>query len=264
MEKKYGHNLYKDRHQKTVYAANTILSKVVDALPEIRSAVDIGCGVGTWLSVLKEKGVKEIQGIDGPWVEKNLLKIPEQNFQQVDFEEGIILDKRYDLAISLEVAEHLRPEAAKTFVETLVNASDFILFSAAIPFQGGVNHINEQWPNYWVALFNERCYAVSDFIRREIWDEKKISFWYRQNVLMFVKKERMKDLKNPRKDIYNQQLPIDLVHPETYLLRINSMTSRINSMTSRINSMTSIKGSWKSFRRAIKKRVKKELSKTSK
>src|SRR3972149_650112 len=101
----YGHNFYKDRHQKTVYSARTVLSIIIDALPELRSAIDFGCGVGTWLSVLKEKGVREIQGIDGPWVEQDLLEIPRQDFRQVNFEERVDLAKKYDLAITLEVAE---------------------------------------------------------------------------------------------------------------------------------------------------------------
>ncbi|MBC8392044.1 MAG: methyltransferase domain-containing protein [Deltaproteobacteria bacterium] len=242
MKKNYRYDFYTNRHQKTVYSANNILSIVVNTLPKVDSAVDFGCGVGTWLSILKEKGVKEILGIDGPWVEKSLLEIPQQSFHRVDLEDEIKLNRRYDLAISLEVAEHLRPEAAKTFVESLVNSSDFILFSAAIPFQGGSNHINEQWPNYWVTLFNERGYAVLDFIRREIWDEEKIPTWYRQNTLMFVKQERVKELKIPSFDIYGQYSPIALVHPNAYL--------------SMIKQMSSVKESWKLFRRAVKKWVK--------
>jgi len=245
MKKYYGHTFYKDRHQKTVYSANTILSIVVDALPKLHSAVDFGCGVGTFLSVLKEKGAEEIQGIDGPWVNRDLLEIPQQNFRQVNLEDKIELHRRYDLAISLEVAEHLRPEAAETFVESLVNASDFILFSAAIPFQGGKDHNNEQWPDYWEALFNERGYDILDIVRRKIWDEKEIPTWYRQNTLMFVKQERVNDLRMPGPDNNGHHSPVALVHPETY------------------DQLFSVRGSLKLFRRAIKKWFKKKFSKTS-
>ena len=245
MKKYYGHTFYKDRHQKTVYSANTILSIVFDALPKVHSAVDFGCGVGTFLSVLKEKGAEEIQGIDGPWVNKDLLEIPQQNFRQVNLEDKIELDRRYDLAISLEVAEHLRPEVAETFVESLVNASDFILFSAAIPFQGGKDHNNEQWPDYWEALFNERGYDVLDIVRREIWDDKEIPTWYRQNILLFVKQERVKDLRMPGSANNGHHSPVALVHPETY------------------NQLFSVRGSLKLFRRAIKKWFKKKFGKTS-
>ncbi len=245
MKEKYGYNFYKKRHQKTVYSANIILSIVLDALPKVHSAVDFGCGVGTWLSVLREKGAKDIQGIDGPWVKRSLLEIPQKNFYEFDLEDKIKLDRRYDLAISLEVAEHLRPEVANTFVESLVNASDFILFSAAIPFQGGNNHINEQWPDYWVYLFNEKGYAILDFIRKEIWDNNKIPTWYRQNTLLFVKQARLKELKLPSIEIYSQNLMISVVHTDSYL--------------SKACQMSSVKGSLKLFRRAIKKWCKQKL-----
>jgi len=245
MDKKYEYIFYEDRHQKTLYSANKILTIVINSLPKVDSAVDFGCGVGTWLSVLKEKGVKEIQGMDGPWVAKHLLEISKKNFREIDFEKPVKLNKRYDLAISLEVAEHLKPEFAETFVETLVNTSDFILFSAAIPYQGGYNHFNEQWPNYWVALFNEKGYVALDFIRREIWEEKEIPIWYRQNMLVFVLKKRIKEINSPQMDnICN--LPLALVHPEMYLLKINQMNSVIQS--------------WGLFQCAIKKWFKKKLN----
>jgi cyclopropane fatty-acyl-phospholipid synthase-like methyltransferase len=240
--KSYGRDFYRDRHQKTAYSANTVLSKVLNALPEVHSVVDVGCGVGTWLSVLKNNGVREIQGIDGPWVEKDLLKIPEQAFRQADLRKAIKSDRKYDLAISLEVAEHLPPEAAKTFVESLVNLSDFVLFSAAIPFQGGTNHINEQWPDYWAALFNENGYAVLDFIRREIWTDSSIPIWYRQNTLLFIKRERMKDLRIPNVDTVRQFSSLSVVHPDMYLAKVRPMTSL----------MGSCQLFWRSLRKSIK------------
>lgn len=216
----------------------------MDALPEIRSAVDFGCGVGTWLAVLQEKGVKEIQGIDGPWLKQELLEIPKRNFRQADFEDGVELDRRYDLAISLEVVEHLEPEAAETFVASLVRASDFILFSAAIPFQGGKKHVNEQWPDYWVALFARKGYVVSDFIRNQIWNDQRIPTWYRQNALMFVKSEAMTKLEVP--DLDGPKWPIAVVHPERYL--------------SKVEQIASVKGSFKLFRCAVQGWIKARIA----
>ena len=246
MKNYYGHNFYKDRHHKTVYSAEKVLSLVLDALPEVHSAIDFGCGVGTWLSVLKKKDVSEIQGLDGSWVEQDLLEIPRQDFRQVNFEEIISCDKKYDLAISLEVAEHLSEKTAIRFIESLVTSSDFILFSAAIPFQGGTGHINEQWPDYWAGMFNERGYVALDFVRRNIWNDKQIPTWYRQNILVFVKKEQMQRVKTPGLDNCDNNLPISLVHPDTYF--------------SKVNQMSSVKGSWKLFRRAVKNWVKKKVS----
>jgi len=217
MKKIYGHDFYMDRHQKTVYSARTVLSLVLDALPPVHSAIDFGCGVGTWLSVLKEKGVNDIRGLDGPWVEQNLLEIPIENFQQVDFKETIGLKKKYDLAITLEVAEHLPHESASSFVESLINASDFILFSAAIPYQDGRGHLNEQWPDYWADIFNARGYIALDFVRKEIWNDKKIPAWYRQNILIFVKEDQIQNIRDIGLVEFLNPLPISLVHPDLYL-----------------------------------------------
>lgn len=240
-----------DRHKKTVYSARKVLSIVLESLSEleINSAVDFGCGVGTWLSVLKKWGIRDVLGLDGPWVDQDLLEISRQEFRQVTLEERINLDKKYDLAISLEVAEHISEKNAIFFVESLVSASDFILFSAAIPFQGGKNHINEQWPDYWSNLFADKGYIVLDFIRRAIWNDKQIPVWYRQNILFFVKREQMQTVKIPKLDEYSDHLPLSVVHPEIYL--------------SKINLITSVKGSWKLFRRAIKNWIKKKISNNS-
>ncbi len=165
MNKRYGYDFYKDRHKKTVYAASVILSIIVEVLPKLNSAIDFGCGVGTWLLVLKEKGCQEILGLDGHWVNQDLLVIPKETFRQVDFEKRIKIDKRYDLAICLEVAEHVSKENTNNFIDALTQASDYILFSAAIPFQGGKGHINEQWPNFWTHIFNNKGYVALDIIR---------------------------------------------------------------------------------------------------
>jgi len=237
MEKDYGYSFYKDRHENTVHSARTVLSIVSDALPKLESAIDLGCGVGTWLSVLKEIGVGEIQGIDGPWVKQDLLKISREDFRRVSFEEEVSLERTYDLAISLEVAEHLSGESASRFVKSLVSASDFVLFSGAIPFQGGKGHINEQWPDYWVDLFNTFGYVPLDFIRRIIWDDPQIPPWYRQNILLFVKNEKKEYLKIPELGLFDNRFPISVVHPEMYRLKVGKMQT--------------VTGCWKLFLQAV-------------
>jgi len=246
MKTKYGHSFYKNRHENTLYSARTVLSIIIDALPEVNSAIDFGCGVGTWLSILKENGVGEIQGLDGPWVDQNLLEIPEQDFHRVNFEKRIDLDKKYDLAMSLEVAEHLSHETTSCFVDSLVNASNFILFSAAIPLQGGRGHINEQWPDYWADLFNARGFVCLDFVRRAIWNDDQILPWYRQNILVFVKKEQMQKVKIPGLDLCNNHSPISLVHPAIYVKNVSQTLS--------------VRWILGSFRRAVKIWVKNKMS----
>lgn len=216
MTKEYNDQFYRVRNNLTEYAAEAILGLVRDVIPPIYSAVDLGCGVGTWLSVLKNHGANKIVGFDGPWVNKELLEIPKENFIEQDLRLPIKLTENYDLAISLEVAEHLPANNAKKIIASLAELSDFVLFSAAIPGQGGVGHLNEQWPNYWISLFDENGYECIDFIRKQIWQDQNIPYWYRQNIFLFVKQERLPDLKITA-PLQNH------VPPELYLLSFNKL-----------------------------------------
>lgn len=211
----YNDNFYVDLHNRTLYPARVILDKLLNVIPDVRSAVDVGCAVGSWLSVLRDRGVEDIQGIDGDWVNKDFLEIPAECFKSLDLTKPFQLNKKYDLAMSLEVAEHLPETSAKGFVGSLTSLSDFVLFSAAIPYQGGTNHVNEQWLEYWNGLFREQGYQGVDIIRRLIWDDVRIPFWYKQNLVIFVRKEHLDTLKiNMELGLYR---PISLVHPEQYI-----------------------------------------------
>lgn len=174
-----------------------------------KSVVDIGCGLGNFLHVFKQNGVEEILGVNGSWVEKELLfkYINPDEFLEWDLEKDIKLDKKYDLAVNLEVAEHLDEKAADTIVKTLVNAGEVILFSAAIPFQGGQKHINEQPLSYWEEKFSKHGYVVHDIIRSTIWDHDEIPFWYRQNMVFVAPK----DYSFKNSPTYNSIK--DIVHP---------------------------------------------------
>ncbi len=242
--KRYDAGFYSRRHQKTLFAADAILSLVLELLPVVRSAVDVGCGVGTWLTVLREKGVGEIRGIDGRWVDRAFLEIPDECFVEADLKAPLLLDKHYDLAISLEVAEHLPPETASTFVASLTGLADFVLFSAAIPGQAGDNHVNEQWPDYWAELFDAHGFAVVDQIRKQIWDLKRIPVWYRQNALLFVKKERLGELRGPVAAA--SVATLTRVHPQSYLALVRQQES--------------VRDSWTIFRRAVRAAVKRKIS----
>jgi len=198
--------------------ANLILSEILKILPKINSAVDFGCGLGAWLAALKNSGITEIKGYDGNWIDTEKLEIPKECFAAVDLEKKIVTEKRYDLAISIEVAEHLPEKSAKIFVETLASASDIILFSAAIPYQGGENHLNEQWQDYWYSLFEEVGYLGID-IRSLIWNDNRIGYIQRQNIMLYVKKDKVDKISLNDKDNETAGKYINFVHPEMFLRR---------------------------------------------
>src|SRR4029077_8076010 len=108
--------------------------------------------------------------------------------QSWNLAERIEVPRRFDLAISVEVAEHLPFFRAETFVADLVRLSDLILFSAALPFQGGTDHINEQWLEFWAILFRQHGYVSCDFLRQRIWANPEVEFWYAQNIVVFCRR----------------------------------------------------------------------------
>lgn len=150
---------------------------------------DVGCGSGNWLYVFKKYGFK-VTGIDrNPYMDRGMLEKDE--FVQYDFESGKNkkppLEDRFGLVICLEVLEHLPEKYADNMIDLLVNCSDYVLFSAAVPLQGGTGHVNEQWQSYWVKKFEKKGYILCDCIRPLIWDDDEITFFYRQNIMLFAK-----------------------------------------------------------------------------
>jgi hypothetical protein len=152
-----------------------------------RSVVDVGCGDGSWLSIFRECGIADTLGFDGDYVDRKSLRIPPDAFVAHDLTQPLVLGRRFDMAMSLEVAEHLPASAASTFVKTLTSLSDRIIFSAAVPGQGGLHHVNEQWPDYWAALFAEVGFIAVDSLRPKIWNSTQVQWWYAQNTIVYEK-----------------------------------------------------------------------------
>jgi hypothetical protein len=121
--------------------------------------------------------------VDGAHV-AHAAKVP---FVAHDLEQPLPDLGRHSLAVCLEVAEHLSPGRAQSFIADLCRLSDVVLFSAAIPGQGGTGHVNEQPPQYWAGLFEQQGYAVSGYLRWLIWDDDRVENWYRQNLLIAAK-----------------------------------------------------------------------------
>lgn len=182
------------------------------------SVVDVGCGVGGWLSVFQRNGIEDVYGLDGDWVQTEQLRIDPEKFHRIQLESPFRLDRRFDMAISLEVAEHLSEGSALGFVESLTRLAPLVVFSAALPMQGGTNHRNEQWPDFWARLFDRTGYQVFDVIRPRIWSLADVCYWYRQNMLIFVDRQdssRMNAL--ARIAAESPETPLNLVHPELLL-----------------------------------------------
>ena len=145
--------------------------------------------------------------------------IPSELFRPTDLKEPVTLERRFDLAMSLEVAEHLPESCAEPFVESLTKLSDVVLFSAAIPLQGGDEHIHERWHDYWVELFEARGYRPIDALRPQLWNNPDVDIWYVQNLLLFANDAGLAaqpKLAEPLAQTRREQL--SMVHPEALVI----------------------------------------------
>jgi SAM-dependent methyltransferase len=209
-----------------------VIVPLVYSLVEPRSVVDVGCGVGRWLLAFRQIGTERILGLDGGYVDRSWLVIPPECFRPADLSQPFRVDEQFDLAVCLEVAEHLPKKSAKQFVESLVRLAPVILFSAAIPHQRGTHHINEQWPEYWEVMFRAHDYSKLDLIRKLIWKNPDVKFWYRQNIFFYVRK----DLVRTKPEFAEAAKFADdllLVHPEI-LERHFGVRSTLKVLPSRV------------------------------
>ncbi|MCZ2397310.1 MAG: class I SAM-dependent methyltransferase [Chitinophagales bacterium] len=196
-------------HNKT--AASVILPTVLE-MTHPESVIDVGCGTGSFLAVLLELGITDVSGIEGDWLDRTKLFVDSSLIKTADLKKEITVERRYDLVISLEVAEHLPGEAADTFVNTLTMLGDIILFSAAVPGQGGQNHLNEQWPVYWMEKFIKKGYSFYDEVRWKFWDNNKVEYWYSQNMFLVIK-DGTNDF-----GLKKTEQPLNVIHPDLFSL----------------------------------------------
>jgi SAM-dependent methyltransferase len=212
----YDRSFFRGQEAGSRLSAKRLLPIVLRMLSP-RSIVDMGCGVGTWLAVALDEGILDIVGVDGTYVDRDLLQFPEAQFVACDLTKEIELKRSFDLVISLEVAEHLPARVADVFVDNLVRHGPVVLFSAAVPCGGGTGHVNEQWPAYWAERFEKRGYVAIDCLRELVWNDPQIEWWYRQNVILYAKREYLTS--QPRLMAEYERrggVPMALVHPELF------------------------------------------------
>lgn len=189
-------------------------------LTSAKSVVDVGCGTGTWLKAFRDNGVDDLVGVDGPHVDRSSLRFSADHFVVHDLRTALRMDRTFDLAISLEVGEHLPESAAQAFVTSLVGLAPVVVFGAAIPFQGGTGHVNERWPDYWRDLFEQFGYQPVDVLRKRFWREDRIVPCYVQNTIIYAADPRalVAHLNEASSDALFRG---SLVHPSIYLSHLD-------------------------------------------
>lgn len=206
--------LFATHHERFRQSASQILPVLLNWL-QISSILDVGCGQGAWLLEAKQIGIKKLYGLDGPWVDSLKLKHHGVLFTVADLSKPLKLPAQVDLAICMEVAEHLPSERANSLVQELISSADVVLFSAAIPGQGGTGHVNEQWPSYWAKIFQDNGFNCFDIMRPLFWRNEQVGWWYRQNMMLFATGEKSEILSRHFAPVSDMAM-LDIVHPDHY------------------------------------------------
>ncbi len=221
----YDHKFYENQYKGSIRSAEKYLAKLFsDFTPN--SVVDFGCGVGSWLYAAENLGVKNLLGLDGDWVSYDQILSGGIDFHHVDFEKAEILDifgnlsfdAFGDLAISVEVAEHFDEKYADKFVAMITRSSNLIIFGAAIPNQGGTNHVNEKPQSYWIEKFKKEGFCCFDYFRPTFWQDPDVEIWYRQNTFLYARESHLGSF--PFLNEFSNEFVVDTVHPELFNKKI--------------------------------------------
>lgn len=216
------------------------------------TVLDVGCGRGMWLKACGEFGSTKLYGYDGSWNRQELMVDPSIIFRAIDLDQPFTA-QGVDLAMSLEVAEHLAPASAGGFVASLASTSDTVMFGAAYTGQGGTHHINEQPASYWAALFDGQGFDPFDLFRPALWGDSRVPYWYRQNTFAYLRRRSGAH----REALGHGLCPIspafmDCVHPDMFALSVQARHAAEQNLpfSSHVRALAP------TFVRAVKRRLK--------
>ena len=205
----YSASYYK-KHEAGSYQSALQILKYINSFINFNSVIDFGCGMGTWCKALNNLGIKDFLGIDKHQYDPAYMLIPKEKYIQFDLRKPLVLTRRADMVISVEVAEHINSEYSDIFIKNICSCSEIVLFSAAISHQGGTGHINEQSCTYWEKIFNKYGYKALDCIRPYFWNNEQIEIWYRNNCLLYIELHTYEKISTHIPQI---TYPLDIIHP---------------------------------------------------
>jgi len=226
----YDQAFFAGQSGRSLQSARIVLGRVFPLLRP-RRVLDVGCGVGSWLRAALDLGATEVLGMDGDYVDRAALMIESESFIPVDLATCLrtALGERaappFDLVICMEVAEHLPHDRAPSLVADLASLGDVVLFSAAVPFQYGTQHINEQWPEFWSILFRAHGFACFDCLRADLWADAGVDWWYAQNALLFARDDSAAAAALPQESRVGKR-GLSVVHPESLLANLLGLPRR--------------------------------------
>lgn len=244
---RYDGGFYADQVEGSAQSAAAVLPILFGVLTP-SSVIDVGCGQGAWLAAAERLGSTRLTGLDGGWVDRAALRSARIDFRPTDLAGAITIDARHDLCISVEVAEHLPAAQADAFVEALCKASDVVLFSAAVPLQGGTEHVNEERASRWAARFDSRGYTAFDLVRGRVWNDPRVAWWYRQNILVYVRRGSPSFAAFASAPL--PPTPHDLVHPDAFEAKVSWLTAeraRLQRVIERPSLRQAVRALWRAL-----------------
>lgn len=178
--------------------------------------IDFGAGAGAWLTAAGQCGARRLVGLEGAWAEAVSSDLVDRS---IDFRYGDLNNRefvstaasgQFDLAICVEVAEHIDPDRSEGLIASICAAAPTVVFGAALPRQWGNGHINCRPQRFWIDLFSRQGYRCIDFFRPQFWFHPIVRHWYAQNTFLFVSEASPQALK-----IHQPQMLLDVYHPGT-------------------------------------------------
>jgi SAM-dependent methyltransferase len=203
-------------------SAAFVVPTLCNLFPWVRSVVDVGCGTGTWLHEFELHGVPKLLGLESGDIPARLLQIEPSQFRIADFGGSWVIEDRFDLALSLEIAQQLPPGSVENFITQLARLSDVIVFSPAVPAVNGQLRWDERGSSFWVAHFELVGYECFDLLRNIFWYEQRVEWGYSQNILIFIAGHRADLIADLRKQQAASERPLDVVHPRAFQTSVNS------------------------------------------
>ena len=212
----YPSEYFRNLYNNTVVVMGHFLPIIEQHVGKITSVVDFGCAMGGMLEVCQREGITDILGLDGPWLNPDILKIPKEKYKSLYIGEPLDLGRKFDLVINAETIEHVENEDEDVLIENLVKHGEVIFFSGALVGQCGAGHINEQWPEHWAAKFAKHDYHPVDVLRTPTWRIRNVSFWYSQNSFLYISKARLEAGSVKLRQAWKQTDPKKLtkIHPK--------------------------------------------------
>lgn len=194
LERSAAHDEIYDRpyYERSAAAKRVTMQHIADSIvrdtaPE--TLVDVGCGGGFLLAALAERGVTCF-GLEYSQAGIELCGSAGLQVRQFDLEHDTFAGGPFDVAVSMEVAEHLPASVADRFVDLLAGVAPLVVFTAARPGQVGTDHVNEQVPEYWITRFAARGLAPYEALAASWQDEWKrlgVIECYRDNLMVFAR-----------------------------------------------------------------------------